>query len=114
MVGNIRRELAMATEPVTVARIYLREGEHLLARVIKYLHDEHKVSGVTVLRGIAGFGPDGEMHLASLVDLSLDLPLIVEFYDRPERVAAAIDGLEARMGSLHVVSWPAVMHSRSL
>ena len=114
MAGNIRRELVMATEPITVARIYLREGEHLLSKVIKYLHDEHKVSGVTVLRGIAGFGPDGEMHVASLMDLSLDLPLIVEFYDRPERVAAAIDGLEARVGLFHVVSWPAVGHLRSL
>jgi len=104
----------MATQPVTVARIYLREGEHLLAKIIKFLHDEEKVSGVTVLRGIAGFGPDGEMHVASLMDLSLDLPLIVEFYDRPERVEEVIDRLETRMGLSHVVSWPAIGHMRSL
>lgn len=97
----------MATQAVTVARIYFREGEHLLAKLIKFLHDEEKVSGVTVLRGIAGFGPDGEMHMASLVDLSLDLPLIVEFYDLPERVEAILEHLESQMGLSHVVCWQA-------
>lgn len=104
----------MATEPVTVARIYLREGEHLLAKVIKFLHDDEKVSGVTVLRGIAGFGPDGRLHMAALMDLSLDLPLIVEFYDRPERVEAVIGGLEKSFGLTHVVSWAARSHRRDL
>jgi hypothetical protein len=104
----------MAAHPVTVARVYLREGEHLLAKLLKFLHEEEKVSGVTVLRGIAGFGPDGEMRMASLVDLSLDLPLIVEFYDRPERVEAVIESLEKRLGLSHVVSWPALGHGSRL
>ncbi|MDD1622434.1 MAG: DUF190 domain-containing protein [Methylococcaceae bacterium] len=98
----------MATQTVTIARIYLREGEHLLAKLIKFLHDEEKVSGVTVLRGIAGFGPDGDMHVASLVDLSLDLPLIVEFYDAPERVETILEHLETHIGLSHVVCWQAV------
>lgn len=104
----------MATQPVTVARIYLREGEHLLAKIIKFLHDEEKVSGVTVLQGIAGFGPDGKMRTASLMDLSLDLPLVVEFYDRPERVDDVIEKLDTQLGLSHVVSWPAIGHFRSL
>ena len=103
----------MATETVTVARIYLREGEHLLGKLIKLLHEEEKVSGVTVLRGIGGFGPDGEIHLASLVDLSLDLPLIVEFYDAPDRVETILADLEKRLGLAHVVTWQAKGHLRS-
>lgn len=102
--------MGMATQSVKVARVYLREGEHLLPKVIKLLHDEEKVLGVTVLRGIAGFGPGGQIHMASLVDLSLDLPLIVEFYDRPERVQAVIDHLQQQMGLMHVVSWPGLAH----
>ncbi len=97
----------MATQTVTVARIYLREGEHLLAELLNRLHDQEKVSGVTVLRGIAGFGPDGKMHTASLIDLSLDLPLIVEFYDMPERVEAVLQHLETQLGLTHVLSWQA-------
>ncbi len=103
----------MATQSVTVARIYLREGEHLLPKLIRFLHDEERVSGVTVLRGIAGFGPDGKMHMASLVDLSLDLPLVVEFYDLPERVEAVIEHLQQQMGLAHVVSWSARAPVRS-
>lgn len=98
----------MATQTVTVARIYLREGEHLLAKLLKFLHDEEKASGVTVLRGIAGFGPNGDIHMTSLMDLSLDLPLIVEFYDLPERVEAILQHLETHMGLSHVITWQAV------
>ncbi|MGZ5001513.1 MAG: DUF190 domain-containing protein [Methylomonas sp.] len=102
----------MATQTVTVARIYLREGERLLAALLKILHDEEKVSGVTVLRGIAGFGPNGDLHMSSLMDLSLDLPLIVEFYDEPERVETILQHLETHMGLSHVITWPAAGRSR--
>ncbi len=37
----------METQAVTVARIYLREGEHMLPKIIRFLHDEEKVSGGT-------------------------------------------------------------------
>jgi PII-like signaling protein len=100
----------MATRPVTVARIFLREGEHVLTEIIRFLHDEHRVAGLTVVRGIAGFGPDGKVHSASLMDLSLDLPLIVEFYDEPERVEAMLSGLQAHTAVTHVVSWSALVH----
>jgi len=100
----------MVTQTVTVARIYLREGEHLLPKIIRFLHDEEKVSGVTVLRGIAGFSADGKLHTASLVDLSLDLPLIVEFYDEPGRVDAVVRHLVEKMGLPHIVSWSAASH----
>jgi PII-like signaling protein len=60
-------------QSITVVRIYLREGEHLLTKIMDFLHDEEKVSGVTVLQGIMGFGPDGEIRTSRLLDLSLDL-----------------------------------------
>jgi len=104
----------MATQSITVARVFLREGEHLLAKIIKFLHDEEKVSGVTVMQGITGFGPDGEMRTSHLLDLSLDLPLVIEFYDLPERVEKVIDHMQTHMGLAHVVSWPATSHIRGL
>lgn len=102
----------MATQTVTVARIYLRESEHVLPALLKLLHDEEEVLGVTVLRGIAGFGEDGKLHTASLLDLSLDLPLIVEFYDAQERVDAILQHLHQQMNLPHVISWQAQVHSR--
>jgi len=98
----------MAAETVTVTRIYLREGEHLLAGLLKLLHDEEKTAGLTVFRGIAGFGADGSMHLSSLSDLSLDLPLIIEFYDTPERAAAILQRLYHYPGVKHLISWQAL------
>ena len=104
----------MATQSITVARIYIREGEHLLTKIFDFLHEEEKVSGVTVLRGIMGFGPDGEIRTSYLVDLSMDLPLIIEFYDLPERVESIIDHLQNHMGLSHIVSWSSTNHFTSL
>ncbi|MGZ5001535.1 MAG: DUF190 domain-containing protein [Methylomonas sp.] len=104
----------MAVQSITVVRIYLREGEHLLGGIIDFLHDEAKVSGVTVLQGIMGFGPDGKIRTSRLLDLSLDLPLVIEFYDLPERVESVIEHLQTHMGLSHIVSWSATSHIRSL
>lgn len=100
----------MATETVTVARVYLREGEHLLSGLLDFLHDQEQVAGVTVLRGIAGFAEDGTLRMSSLIELSLDLPLIVEFYDAPDKVLAIIEHLQTHWHLPHVVSWPAHRH----
>ena len=43
-------------------------------------------AGATVTRGIAGFGSHSRIRTASIVDLSADLPLIVEWVDDPARV----------------------------
>ena len=41
---------------VIMVRIYLHEAESHMNELLKYLHDENKVHGVTVFRGITGFG----------------------------------------------------------
>ncbi len=101
----------MNTQPVTVVRIYLREREHLLDKVVRFLHDEAQVAGMTVLRGIEGFSAGGEMRSARLLDLSLDLPLIIEFVDEPQRAEAVIQSLVRRFPLPHIVSWRADRHS---
>lgn len=94
---------------VTVVRIYLTERQHLLETLLRRLHDEEQVRGVTVFRGISGFGRSGRMHSASLLDLSLDLPLVVEFFDRPERVERILADLDDLLEPGHVIAWPALM-----
>ncbi len=100
----------MNTKPVTMARIYTLEGQDQLNKTLDILHDEEKIFGVTILRGIAGFGENGEIHTSSLLTLSLELPLIIEFYDEPEKVAKAIQVLKTRLDLKHIVSWPASAH----
>jgi len=92
---------------LTVVRIYIREGEHILNKLIRFLHDDQKISGLTVLRGVLGFGDSGQLHPASLVDLSLDLPLVVEFFEDPERAQQVIEKVIEGFGLVHVVCWPA-------
>jgi hypothetical protein len=43
-------------------------------------------AGATVFHGVAGFGPSSIIHTANLVDLSSDLPVVVEVVDDQEHV----------------------------
>jgi PII-like signaling protein len=96
----------MSRVEALMVRIYLSESDHTLKALLACLHDELRVRGVTVMRGIEGYGASGKRHGASLIDLSLDLPLVVEFFDRPERAASAITRVERFVRPGHIVSWP--------
>jgi PII-like signaling protein len=95
----------MKTLDVTFVRIYLTEGEGLMESLLKRLHDEEQVHGVTVFRGISGFGKSGRMHSSSLLDMSLDLPLVIEFFDVPEKVATILEHIRKDVEPGHIVSW---------
>lgn len=97
----------MKQRDVTMVRIYLTESEGLMKQLLTRLHDDEKVLGVTVFRGIAGFGQSGKMHSSTLLDLSLDLPVAVEFFDEPGKVRRILAHLESLIPVGHVVSWPA-------
>lgn len=90
----------------TMVRVYLSEGDHELGPLLRCLHDELRVRGVTVTRGVAGFGPSGHFHTAALIDLSLDLPLVLEFFDEPEKVQRALHRLGDFLAPGHLVTWP--------
>lgn len=97
----------MKTIEVTIARIYLTELEAHVNTLLKRLHDWERVRGVTVFRGISGFGGSGEMHSSSLLDLSGDLPVVVEFFDEPAKMNAILEHLSKVIEPGHIVSWPA-------
>lgn len=99
-------------DDVTVVRIYLKESDHgrkrsLMEEILNILQDQHRVHGVVVFRGIAGFGSKGAVHSADLLRLMVDLPLVIEFYDRPEVVDAAIGLLSELVPAGHIVHWHA-------
>jgi len=90
---------------MTMVRVYVLEAERLMQPILSYLHDTIKVRGVTVLRAITGFGRSGEVHSSQLLDLSLNLPIVIEFFDTPTRIDAIIQHLNAFVGPGHIVSW---------
>lgn len=73
-------------------RIFIGEsnrfkGRHLYEYVAEWLKS-NGYSGVTVLRGIEGFGHDSVMHKSDILDLSSDLPIILEVVDTEEKINA--------------------------
>lgn len=91
---------------VIIVRIYITEGSKLLKPVIEYLHNEAKVRGISVFRAVSGYGDSGA-HGASLMDLSLNLPLTIEFFDHPEKARNAVEKLSTMVKPEHVVFWDA-------
>ncbi|TPW11379.1 MAG: hypothetical protein FD130_1993 [Halothiobacillaceae bacterium] len=97
----------MKSIEVTIVRIYLSETNSNLDALLKRLHDWEKVKGVTVFRGISGFGDSGDLHTSRFVDLSLDLPLVVEFFDEPTKVAGILEHIAINIKPRHMVWWSA-------
>ncbi len=77
-----------------------------MPKIISYLKQEANVRGLSIFRAISGFGESGN-HTSSFVDLSLDLPLTVEFFDHKEKVEAALEGLGNMVKPEHIVIWEA-------
>lgn len=58
---------------------------------------ELNLAGATVLRGIMGFGADSRMHTAKLLELSEDLPVIIEIVDVKENLDKLMPFLDERV-----------------
>jgi PII-like signaling protein len=83
----------------TRVRIYFGERDHyhgkpLWSALLEFLRREG-AAGATVTRGVAGFGAHSRIHASSLVDLSSELPLVLEWADTDERVVRLLPGLTA-------------------
>ena len=91
---------------VLMVRLYLAEGRDDSRKVFKWL-ESTKMRGFTVFRGVAGLGSDGKVHKASLLDLSSELPMVIEFFDTPARIAELMPTLQTLVKPDHIVSWMA-------
>lgn len=97
----------MSLKEVSIARIYLSEGEAQLKNLMKRLRDWEKLRGLTVFRGISGFGDSGVIHDSEIVDISLNLPIVVEFFDDEEKINAVIEHLSDQIKPGHMLKWKA-------
>lgn len=81
-------------------------GEPRYLAILRYLQRQG-VAGATVLRGSMGFGSHQRLHSATLVDVGADLPLVIFWVDRADRVARLLPQIEALLadGGL-IVSFP--------
>jgi PII-like signaling protein len=73
-------------------------GHSVYAAILDFLF-YRGVSGATILRGIAGFGADHELHTTRLVELAKNLPVKIEFIETAERVEELLPKLQELAGS---------------
>lgn len=75
-------------------KIYVGEKERLagksLYQHLVYWLKEQGVSGVTVLRGIEGYGQDKVLRTFRVLELSSDLPMVLEVVDRADKIEAIL------------------------
>ncbi|MER3443554.1 MAG: hypothetical protein C4333_05300 [Meiothermus sp.] len=56
---------------------------------------QHGLAGATVFKGVMGFGAHSRIHSAKLLQLSEDLPLMIEIVDSDEKIRAFLPVLDA-------------------
>lgn len=76
--------------PARRLRIYLGEGDRFknkpLYHVLVLKAKDMDMAGITVYKGIEGFGANSRIRTSRLVDLSSDLPLVVELVDSEDYI----------------------------
>jgi PII-like signaling protein len=86
----------------TMVRIYFGESDKwhhqpLEVALLERLRREG-FAGATVFRGVAGFGANSVIHTTHLLELSSDLPVVIEVVDREERLEKLWPILDEMMG----------------
>jgi uncharacterized protein len=86
----------------TLMRIHIGEsdrwqGSPLYDALIKLFRREG-FSGVTVLRGVAGYGSASRIHTDKILRLSQDLPVVIEVVEYAERIESVLPKLDEMVG----------------
>lgn len=91
----------------TLMRIFLGEsdrcasgphrGRPLHEALLRTLR-ERGCAGATVLRGLEGFGASARLHTARLLELSFDLPIVIEVVETEEKIQAILPELDDMIG----------------
>lgn len=73
-----------------LVRIHIGEtdrykGKPLYKEILEILRKKG-IAGATVLRGIAGYGKSTILHTASILDISADLPIVIEIVDKEDKI----------------------------
>ena len=82
-------------------RIFIGESDRWehgpLHAALLELFRSRGLAGATVLRAVAGFGPDSVVHTANILRLSADMPLVIEVIDSQEHVDSVLPDVDRMM-----------------
>lgn len=83
-------------------RVFIGESDFWqgapLYRAIVLKAREIGLAGATVLRGSMGFGADSRVHASKLIDISTDLPIVIEIVDTAEQIERLLPFLDESVG----------------
>ncbi len=89
-------------EDAMLLRILIGESDrwqhHPLYEALVLKARESGLAGATVLRGPMGFGASSRLHTAKILQLSGDLPVIIEMVDTEEKINGFLPVLDEMMG----------------
>jgi len=103
-------------------RVFIGEADKLghqpLYEALVYAAKERGIAGATVIRGILSYGASSRIHSAKLLDLSFDLPIVVEMVDQVEKIGEFLEIVDemierAGCGALVTIEKAEVIRYRS-
>jgi PII-like signaling protein len=106
-------------QDAVLLRIFIGERDHwkhrpLYEAIVLRARELH-LGGTTVLRGAMGFGKTSRLHTAKILNLSTDLPLIIEIVDSKAKIDAFLPELdEMIVGGLVTMEKVKVLHYRGV
>ena len=75
-------------------RVFIGESDRLDHKLVYELivlkARQHGIAGATVLRGVLGYGASSVIHTAKLIDISENLPVIIEIVDEEAKINSFI------------------------
>src|SRR5437899_6744512 len=82
--------------------IYISESDKwqgkLLYEALVELFRREGFSGVTVLRGVGGYGSSSRYHTDKILRLSQDLPIVIEMVEDPAHIERILPKLDEMVG----------------
>jgi uncharacterized protein len=76
-----------------------RHGHQPLYEALVELFKQEGFAGATVLKGVAGFGAHRVYHTHKLLELSADMPMVIEVVESQEKIDAVMPKVDALMAS---------------
>jgi PII-like signaling protein len=104
-------------EDAVLLRIFIGESDRwenkpLYEAIVLKAREMH-LGGATVLRGPMGYGKTSRLHTAKILDLSTDLPLIIEIVDSEAAITAFLAVINQMItGGLVTMEKVKVLHYR--
>jgi PII-like signaling protein len=104
-------------EESVLLRIFIGENDKYhhqpLYEAIVLKAREMHLGGATVLRGPMGFGMSSRIHTSKILQLSMDMPTVVEIVDSQEKIDLFLPVLDGMMdGGLVTLERAQVIHYR--